>query len=141
MATRQINGIAELGGASPLQAANALAMSDGMPPELREMLIEELRDQMEARKRAKQKKENQAIANAQATMDEQKGRIAKQALCSHLKPDNKTTRLAGQFISGTGQLCLMCVHCYKEFFRPPNAALGQVDIPNHLMPQDDAIGG
>lgn len=138
MANTRLGGSAEVGGLDP--KAMALMSAGGMPPELQEMILQELREGLEAKQKAKAKKDNQALANIQATQDAiaHQNRVRNQ--CPHRKLDGQT-QLAGQYLTGTGQLFLTCQGCHKEFFHPVDASLGQNAIPQALMPGQDQIGG
>lgn len=132
---RTINGTAEVT-TLPMQAA--LLAQAGLPPELQAMMLEEMRETLEARKAARTKKEKQALANAEAAQESARQKAQEQGRCSHLKQDG-TTRLGGQYISGTGQLFLTCQFCHIEYHSP--ALKGQVEPPRHLIPPADQIGG
>jgi len=121
--------------------ANALLFQGAeQDQELQQLLREELRGRLLEGQRVKKMRERAALSAIDATRDAAMQKANEQSRCSHRKIDN-STRLGGQFLSGTGQLCLTCQYCHIEYFAPPNAALGQVAPPRELIPPADQIGG
>lgn len=124
--------------ALPLMAAAVLNNATGGDTDaLRSILAELATDQLEARRKDKNRKDRMALAAIQTVKEQIEQKKLREANCSHERQD-KTSRLAGQRLSGTGQLCLVCQFCTKEFHQPPLE--GQEAPPRHLIPGADSIG-
>lgn len=119
----------------PIMAMAALNGSGD--PEALELVKEMLREHKGKRDKEKLKKERQALSSAQAAADSLEAQKHKQSRCSHRKQNNET-RLVGQRLSGTRQVCLKCQFCAIEYFAPPME--GQIAPPTHLIPPADEIG-
>ncbi len=122
-----------------LPAMAAMAIQGGTGDDAaKKLLVEYLEDALAERRKRKEQAERLAQASVEATKEYVKTREAEIARCSHRKQDG-STRLSGQRLSGTGQLCLVCKYCGADFFDPPLP--GQRPIPRELMPPSDEIGG
>jgi hypothetical protein len=126
------------GMAAALPLLAQAALGSNADPQLAELLKELVNDQLEQRRKLRARQERLAASAVQAAQDNEAQKLAQQRACNHLKQDD-TTRLAGQYLSGNGQLALVCMFCGKEFHLPPLA--GQEAPPKHLMPSGDSIGG
>jgi putative protein kinase ArgK-like GTPase of G3E family len=124
--------------ALPILATAALNGSGIGNDELRVLLTELVQDQLDTRRKERQRRERLAAAAVESAKEEKAQREQQQKNCSHTKQDD-STRLAGQFLSGTGQLSLVCTFCGKNYFHP--ALPGQEEPPRHLIPSRDVIGG
>lgn len=124
--------------ALPLLATAALQNGGATNEQLQSLLSQLLQDQIEARNKDKQRRERLALNAIQATKDAKAAKTLEQARCAHKRQDD-TPRLTGQYITGTGQLALVCLFCQKEFHLPPLE--GQEAPPRHLLPSADIIGG
>jgi len=116
----------------------ALVSLSGEDPEIREAVREFLRDYLEEYKRRKQERQQFIQNRLDIIKQEEANRNRLQERCTHRKEDG-TSRLAGQRLSGTGQICLVCMGCAKTFYMP--AQEGQEPVPPDLIPHGDAIGG
>lgn len=119
----------------PLLATAALGGGD---PALAALLKELVEDQLDKRRKEKDKAIRLAESSVQSAKEEKEMREQQQKRCSHRKQDD-STRLCGQYLSGTGQLTLVCTYCGKNYFAPPRA--GQEAPPRELVPSPDVIGG
>jgi len=122
-----------------LSAAAAGDQKSPQAEQMRELLAEVLAEELAERKKSKLKGERLAKERIAAAQEEQQIRLSEQAACSHRKKNNEP-RTAGQMLSN-GQLCIVCLWCGKDWFTPPNKALGQTACPPDLMPDGDMIGG
>jgi hypothetical protein len=128
--------------APPADALGPLAMAAlgaDSDPEMREYVKDLIRDRMVIREKEKKQQERMARNAVQAAEDEARTKANKIASCNHMKQDNRETRLVGQFLSGTGQLCTTCQWCGVMFHNPPLA--NQTAAPLNLLPHRDGIGG
>ena len=122
-----------------LPAMAALAIKGGEGDErLKSLLIAALEDSLQERQKRKEQQERLAKASIEATKEYIKTREEEIARCDHRKQDG-STRLSGQRLSGTGQICLVCKKCGADFFDP--ALEGQRPVPKDLWPSADEIGG
>ena len=122
----------------PILAASALGNATGGDDRVKELLVELIEDQLERRRKEKDKIKRMAESAVQAAKEEKAMRDAQQKHCNHRKQDD-STRLSGQRLSGTGQISLVCKFCGKNFFMPPTE--GQEAPPRDLIPSADEIGG
>lgn len=118
------------------QAALGNATQDPETQQLLKMLIQE---KLEERNKEKQKRERLALSAAQAVKEKMAADEAERRSCNHLKQDNRSTRLCGQKVTGTGQYALTCTWCGQMFHIP--ALKGQQEPPRHLVPSMDVVGG
>jgi hypothetical protein len=109
-----------------------------MDPEIKDMLKILVGDALQKRQKERDRAEKQMLSAAQASKEYHEEQRRKQARCSH-RNQMKQTRLAGQRLTGTGQISLVCQYCNKNFFLPPLE--GQDAPPNELIPPVDEIGG
>jgi hypothetical protein len=123
-----------------MSSALALAALSGgsMDPEIKDMLKILVGDALQKRQKERDRAEKQMLSAAQASKEYHEEQRRKQARCSH-RNQMKQTRLAGQRLTGTGQISLVCQYCNKNFFLPPLE--GQDAPPNELIPPVDEIGG
>lgn len=105
---------------------------------LKALLGELLQDALEQRRKEKDKKERLALSAVQAAKEQAEAVGIEQRRCSHKKQDGHS-RLTGQYLSGTGQLALVCTFCAKNYHNPPLE--GQEAAPRELIPSADIIGG
>lgn len=136
MEKRRIEGEKEIGNVLPLMAAAVLGGTGD--DSLKELIGELVKDQLEKRRKERLRAERLAESAVQAAKEEKAVREAQQRRCTHRKQDN-STRLAGQYLSGTGQLSLVCLFCGKNYFLPAHD--GQEAPPKELIPPGDEIGG
>lgn len=128
----------KLDAALPLLATAALSGAGATDNDLQQLVKQLLQDQLENRNKVKQREERLALNAARAAKDAAEAKATEQSRCSHKRQDD-TSRLTGQYLTGTGQLCLVCMFCAKEFHLPPQE--GQEAPPRHLIPSADVIGG
>lgn len=129
---------ADLSEVMPILAATALGNATGGDDRIKSLLIELIEDQMEKRRKEKDKSKRLAESAVQAAKEEKEMRESQQRRCNHRKQDGYT-RLVGQRVTGTGQISLVCQFCNKNFFMPPFN--GQIAPPQDLIPNGDEIGG
>lgn len=120
----------------PLLATAALGGNGD--PGLAALLKELVEDQLDKRRKEKDKAIRLAESSVQSAKEEKEMRESQQKRCSHRKQDD-STRLCGQYLSGTGQLTLVCTYCGKNYFLPPRE--GQEAPPRELIPSADVLGG
>jgi hypothetical protein len=136
MALERTKGVAvDVAEILPTLAMAALSKGDEATQELMKELVTDL---LMERREKKARKEKQRLGAIQATKDAENQKSIEKKNCSHR---NKAggTRLRGQYLSGTHQLCLVCTWCGDEFHKP--ARDGQKVPPPELMPSGDVIGG
>lgn len=119
----------------PVMAMAALSKGDEGTQALMKELVEDL---LKERRVKKARKDAFAMSAIRATQQAEKAKSIEKANCSH-KTKKDETRLRGQRLSGTGQICLVCTWCNDEFFMPPLE--GQKAPPRNLIPSMDVIGG
>lgn len=119
------------------ELAAIASLGGGLDPEMKALLMEELRDKIEARKEEKAQTLAWRKANAEAVGEARAAQKAEQSLCPHRKENNETA-LAGQHI-GNGVLCFVCLKCNAEFHRPAKIK-GQQEPPLALIPTS-GVGG
>lgn len=119
----------------PVLAMAALSKGDESTQVLMKELVEDL---LKERREKKERKEKLALSAIRATQQAEKAKSQEKSMCSHKNKKNET-RLRGQRLSGTGQICLVCTWCNDEFFMPPLE--GQKKPPAELVPSMDIIGG
>jgi hypothetical protein len=103
------------------------------------LLGEFLQDVMEERRAKKARAERLRLNSVKIAKEDAERRSQEKANCSH-RNQRGETRLRGQYLSGTKQLCLVCMFCSDEFHRPPMGN-GQKAPPPELVPSADVIGG
>lgn len=123
--------------AIPLMAAAMIQQGGGDNDAIRQIVLDLAKEQLAEREKKRKAKEKLELSAIEAVREQALQKKQKEDNCSHQRQDGKT-RLAGQRLSN-GQICLVCQFCHKEFHHPPQA--DQVDIPIHLRPNSDAIGG
>ena len=114
------------------------ALSNGAGGEAAELVKELVKDIMAERQAKKERQEKLRLQSVQATKEMMQAKSMEKQMCSHRNKLGKT-RLGGQRLSGTNQVCLICTWCQKDFYSP--AFEGQTPIPPDLMPSWDVIGG
>jgi len=119
--------------------AMALLQKEGLGgAEAKELLNELLKEQFDLREKNKTHQKALAMNRVTAAKEMQQIKEADWKRCNHRKQDN-TTRLSGQRLTGTGQICLVCKYCGMDFFHPPIG--DQRAVPKDLWPTGDEIGG
>jgi len=136
MAQKQQNNAPEADALLPIMAQAVL--SGETNDTLKELLNGLLGDMLERRKKEQALKQRRALSAIQAAKEAEETQAREQANCNHLKQDD-TTRLHGQYLTGTGQLALVCSFCGKNYHLP--ALEGQEAPPRQLIPPMDQIGG
>jgi hypothetical protein len=131
---------AEISELLPALAMTALKNASGNSGASDALFTELLEDIMEERRKKKARAEKLRLNSVDAAKEESRIKSIEKRNCSH-RDQRDHTRLSGQYLSGTGQLCLVCKWCGKEYHHPPNAALGQESPPRELMPSRDELGG
>lgn len=126
---------AEMADLVPALAMAALSKGDDAVQVLMKELVTDMLEERRAKKTRKEAFMKNAVKHAQ---EDAAIRSREKAMCSHRNPRGET-RLRGQYLSGTKQLCLVCTFCGDEFHRP--AREGQKTPPEALMPSADVIGG
>jgi len=120
---------------APVLAMAALSGGDGAKQARLEEYFQELLEEQRAKKARRENQKKQAI---KATQDAINQKSMEKKMCSHRNKMGRT-RLGGQYLSGTHQLCLVCTWCNDEFHKP--AFEGQKEPPPELIPSGDVIGG
>ncbi len=117
----------------------------GADPEFQQLLKEMLRDRLKTREEEKKRDERKHLNAIQQAQEQIEAEAARRGTCSHLKQDGRSTRLVGQWVTGTPkdpgshQIVLVCQFCGKTFHHP--ARKDQTPVPPHLFPSGDEIGG
>ena len=123
---------------STLMAAALLSKEGVGGDEVKELLKDLLQEQVAARKKHNTHLAAMAQNRVDAAKEMQQVKESEWRRCNHRKQDG-TTRLSGQRLTGTGQICLVCKYCGMDFFYP--ALEGQKEVPRDLWPTGDEIGG
>jgi len=122
----------------PTEVAIALANIDKLDDDLKAAIKEILVDYVETVRERKRQREQFVQNRLKIIQQEREARRSEQERCTHRKEDG-SSRLVGQRLTGTGQLCFVCLGCAKSFYYP--AYEGQEEVPKELIPHSDAIGG
>jgi hypothetical protein len=117
------------------------ALGADTDPEMKDYIKSLIQDRLAERSKEQRMAERCAKNAVQQAQEEIAARAARVRNCNHLKQDNRSTRLAGQKLSGTGQVALVCQFCHDVFHIPADKSLGQKEPAIHLIPQTDEIGG
>jgi len=120
-----------------LTVAAQLANSGGASEEINNLLRSLLVEEVDKRKKNAEKRERMLRSNAMAAKEQALAKEQAQNQCTHRDQLNES-RLAGQVLSGTGQLNLVCKWCHKSYYNPPLE--GQEAAPRELLPRAEAMG-
>ena len=123
-------------------------ISEGMKSRIQALLNANLEREIKVEEGDQKTREEADRQIAEATLQFELALERNQRNCSHIKFNPATKQnesfLAGQFLqTPPGTLMLICQNdvCNKTFSSPARPELGWDEIPPHLMPPDEDLGG